>query len=101
MTVRCGGEGRYLYVLLLLCLLLVAQSAAFASANEQHHSTDHCCLLCHVGPLPFVHTHSSAVVMPNPSRVWLEPSPDFVATHDVFLSTTSSRGPPAPSSFCI
>jgi hypothetical protein len=101
MTIRCGGEGRYLYVLLLLCLLLVAQSAAFASANEQHHSQDHCCLLCHVGPLPFVHTNSTAVVMPNLSMVWLDPPPDFVATHDVQHSTTSSRGPPASSSLSI
>lgn len=95
MTVGGSGEGRYRFVLLLLCLLVVAQSAAFASVNEQHHSQDHCCLLCHVGPLPFLHTNVSAVVIPVLSMVWLEPVSDFIATHDVLLSTSSSRAPPA------
>jgi hypothetical protein len=79
----------------MLCLVLVAQSAAYASANEQHHSQDHCCILCHVGPLPFLHTTVSATVTPAFSVVWLEPAADFIATHDVFISTNSSRGPPA------
>ena len=91
----CRGEGRFVYLLLLLCLLLVAQSAALASANEQHHSQDHCCTLCHVGPLPFLYTHVSAVVAPALFVVWLEPAPVFIATPDVFLSTSSSRAPPA------
>jgi hypothetical protein len=95
MTVRCGGEGRYAYVLLLLCLVLLAQSAALASANEQHHSPDHCCTLCHVGPLPFLHTHASVEVLPALSVVWLEPVSDPLATHDVLLATSSSRAPPA------
>jgi len=95
MTVRGVGKLRYVFVLLLLCLLMVAQSAAFASANEQHHSQDHCCLLCHVGPLPFLHTNVSAVVMPALSMVWLESPLEFIATHDVQLSTKSSRAPPA------
>ena len=95
MTVCRRGEGRYLYVLLMLCLVLAAQSAALLSANEQHHSPDHCCTLCHVGPLPFLHTSVSVVVMPVLSVVWLESPSDSVSTHDVLLSTSSSRAPPA------
>jgi hypothetical protein len=95
MTLRCRGEGRHVFVLLLLCLVLVAQSTGFASANEEHHSQDHCCLLCHVGPLPFLHTNISAVVVPAFCMVWLESAPDFIPTHEVFLSTSSSRAPPA------
>src|SRR5581483_7644913 len=71
MTVRQRGEGRRGFVLLVLCLLALAQVSAFASANEQHHSQDHCCLLCHVGPLPFLQTNVSAVVMPLLASVWL------------------------------
>jgi hypothetical protein len=83
------------YVLLLVCLVLVAQSAAFASLNEQHRSQDHCCLLCHVGPLPFLHTHVSPVVAPVFCMVWLESAPDFIPTPEVLLATSSSRAPPA------
>jgi len=93
MTFR--GQGLRAFVLLLVCLVLAAQSAGFASANEQHHSQDHCCLLCHVGPLPFLHTNASAVVAPSFSVVWLEPAQDLIATPDVLLTTSSSRAPPA------
>ncbi len=82
-------------MLLLLCLFLVAQSAGFASANQQHHSEDHCCLLCHVGPLPFLSTNVSAVAVPVFSMVWMESAPDFIPVHEVLLATCSSRAPPA------
>jgi hypothetical protein len=81
--------------LLLLCLVLVAQSAAIESANEQHHSQGHCCLLCHLGPLPFLHTDVSAMVSPVFCMAWMESPPDFIPTHEVLLSTSSSRAPPA------
>jgi hypothetical protein len=92
---RWREERRYAFVVLLLCLFLVAQAAAFASVNREHHSQDHCCLLCHVGPLPFLHTHVSAVVAPAFCMVWLESAPDSIPTHDVLISTSSSRAPPA------
>jgi len=82
-------------VLLLLCLFLVAQSTAFASATRPHHAEDHCCLLCHVGPLPFLNTNVSAVAVPVLSMVWMESAPDLILAHEVFLSTSYSRGPPA------
>ncbi|HUI54833.1 MAG TPA: hypothetical protein VLY04_07665 [Bryobacteraceae bacterium] len=88
-------EGRYAFVLLLLCALVASQSVGVVSANEQHQSHDHCCLLCHVGPLPFVNTTVSAAVMPVLSVVWLEPSSDFEATHELQLTVTASRAPPA------
>jgi hypothetical protein len=90
---RQGGAGWSVW--LLLCLVLVAQSAGFASANQQHHSEDHCCLLCHVGPLPFLNTSVSALAVPVFCMVWMEATPDFIPTHEVLLATSSSRGPPA------
>jgi hypothetical protein len=95
MLTGCLGKDRYALVLLLLCLVVVAQSAALISANEQHHSQDHCCTLCHLGPMPFLHTHVAAVALPALFVVWLEPASAFIATHDVFLPIGSSRAPPA------
>jgi hypothetical protein len=91
---RHKRAGRW-FVWLALFLVLVAQSAAFESANQQHHSEDHCCLLCHVGPLPFLNTSVSALAMPVFCMVWLESAPDFIPTHEVLLAASSSRGPPA------
>ncbi len=80
---------------LLLCLFLIAQSSAFTALNQEHHSQDHCCLLCHVGPLPFLNTNVTAVAVPVFSMVWMESIPDFIPRHEVLLSTSSSRAPPA------
>ena len=84
-----------LRVLLLVCLTLLGPSLALTSQEESHHATDHCCLLCHVGPLPFVQTTVSATVMPVFSVAWLLPTPDFELAHSPFLFASSSRGPPA------
>jgi len=58
---------------------VVAQSAAFESANEQHHSQDHCCTLCHVGPLQFLEASASAAVAPIFEVVWLTPAAETAA----------------------
>ena len=87
--------GRTLLVLLLVCLTLLGQSLALASQEESHHAPDHCCLLCHVGPLPFLQTTVTATVTPVFLVVWLAPAPDFETAHQVLLSASSSRGPPS------
>jgi hypothetical protein len=90
-----GSEGRRAIVLLLLCLVLAAQTAGFASANDEHRNQGHCCLLCHVGPLPFLHTNVSALVAPAFRVIWLEPPQDLVATPEILCPIRSSRAPPA------
>lgn len=84
-----------LLVFLLVCLTLLGQSLALASEEESHHAPDHCCLLCHVGPLPFLQTTPTATVTPVFLVVWLAPAVDFKPAHQVLLSASSSRGPPA------
>jgi hypothetical protein len=79
----------------MVCLTLMGQSLALASQEESHHAPDHCCLLCHVGPLPFLQTSVTASVTPIFSIAWLAPTPDCQAAHQVLLSPSSSRGPPA------
>ncbi len=81
-------------VLLLVCLTLAGQSAALASQEESHHSEEHCCLLCHVGPLPFLQTTVTAKITPVFTAVWLAPTLDCEAAPQRTLSAESSRGPP-------
>jgi hypothetical protein len=86
---------RTLLVLALVCLTLCGQSLALASQEESHHAPDHCCLLCHVGPLPFLQTAVTATVTPIFLVAWLAPVPDFELAHQAPLFASSSRGPPA------
>jgi hypothetical protein len=81
-------------VLLLVCLTLLGQSMALAFQEESHHGSDHCCLLCHVGPLPFLQTTVAAKVMPVFVVAWLAPPHDFQPAHSAPLLAKSSRGPP-------
>jgi hypothetical protein len=84
---------RTLVVLFLLCLMVYAQSAALLSALEPHHA-GHCCLLCHVGSLPFLETAAPATVAPVVVVERLLPNPHFEASPDILLNANSSRAPP-------
>jgi len=92
---RGGRAAQTVRVLLLVCLTLLGQSLALASQEESHHAPDHCCLLCHVGPLPFLQTTVTATVTPVFLVVWLAPAADFEPTGSAPLFAISSRGPPA------
>jgi hypothetical protein len=84
-----------LCVLFLLSLMVYAQSAASFSAPEPHDATGHCCLLCHVGTLPFLQITTVLAMAPVLQVERLIPNPDFEASHDVLLNANSSRAPPA------
>jgi hypothetical protein len=84
---------RALVVVFLLCLMSYAQSIAL-SAPESHHSSGHCCPLCHLGSLPYLHVTTAASVEPVVFVERLIPNPDFEASRDVLLSANSSRAPP-------
>ncbi len=87
---------RRFFILLLLAVTLFAQSAALISEHQQHHATEHCCLLCHVS-LPFLQGQRAGYRSAVDIAVqWLAAAPQFESFRDVFLSTSSSRGPPAP-----
>jgi hypothetical protein len=88
-------DRRLLVVLLLLCVTMVAQYSALSAQSESHHSPDHCCLLCHVGPLPFLQTSVAAAMAPLFQVVWLAPQARFETTSDVRLVPSPSRAPPA------
>ena len=93
---RClRPSGRALLVLLLLSLTLAAQSSALDPRHESHHAPGHCCLLCHTGPLTPLRTAVPAAVTPVFRVTWLAPAPDFQPFHEVLLTASSSRAPPA------
>jgi hypothetical protein len=94
MTRDVHCDGRLLIILLLLCVTVVAQSSALAAQSESHHSPDHCCLLCHVGPLPFLQASVAASFAPVFQVVWLAPPAQFETTSDVLVVPSPSRAPP-------
>jgi len=95
MTRAIHCDRRLLGVLLLLCVTMLAQSSALSAQSESHHSPDHCCLLCHVGPLPFLQINVTAVLAPVFQVIWLAPPAHFETTSDVRLVPSPSRAPPA------
>ena len=79
---------------LLLCAVVWAQVISFASEHSHQHSTQHCCGLCHTGPLPWIQT-ALAVVEPEHPKVWLEPANAGNRPRDFAPVARQSRAPPA------
>jgi hypothetical protein len=86
---------RLAVVLLMLCATVAAQSHGLAAAHEDHRANQHCCLLCHFGPLPLMQAAAPAAPAPLFSVAWLDPNPAFEPTREALLATSSSRAPPA------
>jgi hypothetical protein len=84
-----------LLVLLLLSVTIAAQSSALDPRHESHHTPGHCCLVCHLGSLPFLRTSVPAAMTPVFLAAWLSPAPDIESFHEVLLTASSSRAPPA------
>jgi hypothetical protein len=84
-----------LFIVLLLCVTSAAQIAALASEQETHHGSDHCCRLCHIGPIPILPAAAAAVIAPIFSAVWVAPSSGPGAPREVLLPSAPSRAPPA------
>jgi hypothetical protein len=87
-------SGKTLLVLLLLSLAVWTQSSAFASLSGPHHAPDHCCLLCHLGPLPFLKPAITCAVTPVFFSAGLAATPDFNPAREVPPAAASSRAPP-------
>jgi hypothetical protein len=95
MARRARWDGRVVLVLFLLVATVCAQTHALAF-EHQHHSSGHCCLLCHAGPLPLLQSRiSAAAVAPVLSTIWLALSGGIETPREALLSAASSRAPPA------
>jgi hypothetical protein len=88
------SPGKTLLVILMICAFATAQFSAIALENEHHHSSQHCCALCHVG-LPFLQPAVTSSTPPVISVTWLDPSADQPTPHQALLAQASSRAPPA------
>ena len=87
------STGRLLIVVLMACAFATAQFS-IAFENDHHHSSQHCCALCHAG-LPFLQPAVSSAVPPVLSMVWMASFVNQDPTHQVLLAQASSRAPPA------
>ncbi|HKE25473.1 MAG TPA: hypothetical protein VKB88_24105 [Bryobacteraceae bacterium] len=95
MGLREDCRRRALLVLCILCLVVWAQSSALALQHSEHHSSEHCCLLCHAGPLPFLQTTVAISLAPVLPVAWFASAIEVADTHDVLIATSCSRAPPA------
>jgi len=84
-----------LFIVLLLCVTGAAQFAALVAEPETHHASDHCCRLCHIGPIPILPSAAVAVVALIFSAVWVAPPSAHGAPREVLLPSAPSRAPPA------
>lgn len=94
MTRELHWDRRLLVILLLLCVTELAQSSSLSAQSESHRFPDHCCVLCHVGPLPFLQARISTAWAPAFQVVWLAAVPQFETTSDIRVIPTPSRAPP-------
>jgi hypothetical protein len=84
---------RRLLVLLFLCAVISAQAASFSGVHSHQNSTQHCCALCHAGPLPFLEAGMAVAPVPYLATSWVAGPPESEAPRDVLLDSGSSRAP--------
>jgi hypothetical protein len=84
---------RRLLVLLFLCAVITAQAASLVGVHSHQHSAQHCCALCHAGPLPFLEPTATAALSPYLAAIWIAGPPESEAPRDVLLDSGSSRAP--------
>jgi hypothetical protein len=89
-------RSRIAMIVLLLCAVF-AQAFAFESEREHHDSSQHCCLLCHLGPLPFVEAAITSAAEPPLAIAWLPSPAQREGKHEVLLRQDPSRAPPVSS----
>jgi uncharacterized membrane protein len=90
-----GRIARALLVLLFLCAVVSAQTVSIETEHSHQHSSQHCCGLCHIGPLPLLQPVASAEVAPTVAVAWLSSFSDCDFPHEVLLAAGSSRAPPS------
>jgi hypothetical protein len=96
MQMALGGRAkrRTVLIVLLLCAVSLAQFAALQDNHTLHFANDHCCLLCHVGVLPFLQPDTGISAAPAAPVEWLAFSPGSVFCQDALLVHRDSRAPP-------
>src|SRR5205807_2102365 len=91
--VRRGA--RFSVLLLFMCAVVCAQAASLTFEHSHQNSTQHCCGLCHTGPLPILGPVTSVTLTPMVAVAWLPSASHLGALREVLSSTGCSRAPPA------
>jgi len=86
---------RLMLILFVLYVTVCTQSTSLGAEQETHHASDHCCVLCHLGPAPILPAVANAIVAPVFSPVWLAVAVAVRTLHEVLVGSTASRAPPA------
>jgi hypothetical protein len=81
--------------LLLLFAVVCAQTAWLASDCGHEHSSQHCCGLCHAGPMAFVAPAILFSAAPVSPVEWVGMPPLSNAPLQALCGTGTSRAPPA------
>jgi hypothetical protein len=84
-----------LLVVAFLCAVVCAQTAALAFEHQHLQSSEHCCGLCHLGPLPFLQAAPVVQIAPVVAVGWFGGSSDSGQAPDTLIASTSCRAPPA------
>ncbi len=84
-------------VLFVLCLTALGQCCAIAAEHEQHGPNEHCCLLCHIGPLASLDAAVPTCTAPVDSVTWIPAPAESASPHEAPVSRSSSRAPPRDS----
>lgn len=92
---RVAPIARIFVVTLLLCAVVGAQAVSLAQVHSHQRSSQHCCGLCHTGPLPFVPISIGAALAPLLAVIWLAASDECDGAREQLASAESSRAPPA------
>ena len=95
MARKAGLDRRGALVVLLLGVIVFAQVAALACQFDQHGPSDHCCLLCHVGPLALLPPSVPVMLAPAAPAGWRATSPVSQLAREMPQAASSSRAPPA------
>ena len=93
--IRTVSPPRRIAILLLISIMVFAQVAAIASASDHHHSDQHCCALCHAGPLPFLQPVASWFLAPSLPTIWLKSGLKLDPAGSALVMAGESRAPPA------
>ena len=88
------GLRRLFLTVLVVFATLSAQAASLTAEPETHHVSDHCCGLCHLGPIPILPSTVTGVAAPHFAPVWLADSGAAGAPRQVLVTSAASRAPP-------
>jgi hypothetical protein len=94
MLKQAAGLRNLAVVLLMTSALVCAQAASLISEELHHHSSQHCCGLCHTGPLPVLQPAAKTEVAPARFAFWFESSDDIGEPRHAPPASTDCRAPP-------